>query len=164
MYYDCPECGSDQTQKISAIAAEGTTHAENSIKNKHLFGTSTSNKKIISVSTTELAAKFPEPKIEPEDKFGWFIAYAFLWGVAMVLGLLVIAFFTSGNDALGLALWGAWGIYVAYFFIKRARKNIAAIRDYNTNVYPAASAMWKNGFYCRRCENTYIPGKAAVAE
>jgi hypothetical protein len=138
---NCPNCKSDNTQKLSAIVASGTSQSQSvsvgsmggTVGGAAAFGVTNSS------TTTHTQSALAKKLAAPTRKrtilllvgFGFLMLLA--WGMfGKFLGLLVAA----GVGFLG------WTLF---------QKNTA----YNTNVYPGLLDDWNQSFYCHRCETVF---------
>lgn len=139
----CPKCKSDNTQKLSAVVASGTSHSQSVSVGSYggtaggaaQFGTtsSTTNTTTQSVLAKKLAAPSKKKTILVLVGFAFLMLLA--WGMfGKLLGTLAAA---------GLGYWG-FTIYT---------KNVA----YNATVWPGLFDSWNQSFYCHRCENVFKP-------
>jgi hypothetical protein len=137
----CPKCQSENTQKLSAIVASGTSQSQSvsvgsyggTVGGAAQFGTtsSTTNTTTQSVLAKKLAAPSKKKTILVLVGFGFLILLS--WGMfGKKLGTLVAA---------GLGYWG-FTIYT---------KNVA----YNATIWPGLFDEWSQSFYCHRCENIF---------
>jgi hypothetical protein len=176
MNYSCPNCGSDQTQKITAIVAAGTSHAHGAVSTTSLlsaqggFGSAYSEGSAHSTHSTELATKLAKPVPQPirilGPLLGWFIlavlgTVIFIVIFAGILGLLgpfgqrvgaIIHIPIFGFPFYGLVL-------TALFFIstRSVFRSAGRAREYNRDIYPVELERWQNEFYCHRCDQIFTP-------
>jgi hypothetical protein len=137
----CPQCKSENTQKLSAIVAGGTSHSQSvsvgsvggTVGGSPAFGTTSSstNTTTQSALAKKLAAPARKKTILVLVGFGFLMLLA--WGMfGKILGTLAAA---------GLGYWG----FVLY------TKNVA----YNATVWHGLFEDWNQSFYCHRCENIF---------
>jgi hypothetical protein len=137
----CPQCKSENTQKLSAIVTSGTSHSQSvsvgsvggTVGGSPAFGTTSSstNTTTQSALAKKLAAPARKKTILVLVGFGFLMLLA--WGMfGKILGTLAAA---------GLGYWG----FVLY------TKNVAS----NATVWPGLFEEWNQSFYCHRCENIF---------
>jgi hypothetical protein len=137
----CPKCKSDNTQKLSAIVASGTSQSQSqsigsmggTVGGAAAFGMTSST--TTTHTQTALAKKLAAPA--KKKTILLLVGFAFLmllsWGMfGKILG-------TLGAAALG------------YFGWMLFQKNTA----YNADVYPGLLDEWNQSFYCHRCETVF---------
>lgn len=137
----CPNCKSDNTQKLSAIVASGTSQSQSvsvgsmggTVGGAAAFGTtsSTTTTHTQSALAKKLAAPSRKRTILVLVGFGFLMLLA--WGIfGKILG-------TLGAAALGFVGWMLF------------QKNTA----WNATVYPGLFEDWNQSFYCHRCETVF---------
>lgn len=134
MNYNCPKCGSENTQKISVVIQNGTDN----------------------LTQTNLSFRL-KMETDPSD---FSLARKFLWFVFFSLSFLAIGnlFGLVANPGPAKVIHGVIGIpaaLIAYFLGKAlfepSKKPLSdADKANNAN-------LRENGFYCNRCDNMYIP-------
>lgn len=159
MELSCPTCKSDQTQKITAIVDAGTTR---SVGKTSTIGVASAGRGIgvggavsttRNTSTTDLAKKLATPKKRFSSVWLGFIPLMLFGG--WIPYNIAASFFhnvTLSNIAGFIALAGTG--YVAF---KVINKKAIEGKQYNTSVYPKELQTWQDGFFCHRCEHTFIP-------
>jgi len=165
MSYACPKCGSENTQKITAVAASGTTEGTSQTTTVGGgvggggFGAGVASGTTKSQFQTELAKRFSPPEKEMEGVFFHIITGLIIYAVVMA----VAAFFIIGfgeqiiGEFLATVAWLAFGVWYGLRRIRKGSENRAKSQRFNREEYPALLDMWENGFYCHRCEHTYTP-------
>jgi hypothetical protein len=138
----CPKCQSENTQKLSAIVASGTSQSQSvsvgsyggTVGGAAQFGTtsSTTNTTTQSVLAKKLSAPAKKKTILVLVGFGFLALIALGMFSSKLLGIPVAA---------GVGYWG-FMIYT---------KNVA----YNATVWPGLFEEWSQSFYCHRCENIF---------
>jgi len=138
----CPKCKSENTQKLSAIVASGTSQSQSvsvgsyggTVGGAAQFGTtsSTTNTTTQSVLAKKLAAPAKKKTILVLVGFGFLALIALGMFSSKLLGIPVAA---------GVGYWG-FSIYT---------KNVA----YNATIWPGLFDDWNQSFYCHRCENIF---------
>lgn len=147
----CPKCSSDQTQKITAIVSSGTTHSIGrtnsvgvaSVGGKMALGTSTGTTR--TTSTSVLASKLNAPVKKSES---YLLAFIF---VMCLFGWIPVAIF----HIFGILISAGFG----YWLFVKLKKNAEAAKAYNRDVFPNQFSAWDQGFYCHRCEHSFIPNE-----
>lgn len=139
---NCPNCKSENTQKLSSIVDSGTTHSRShsvgsvggSIGGSASYGmtSGTTNTRSQSALARKLAAPAKKPTIMLIFGFGFLMMLT--WALMGKLGLF-------GAAALGFLAWTLF------------QKNFA----FNKNELPALLQKWNNTFYCHRCETQFQP-------
>jgi hypothetical protein len=137
----CPKCKSENTQKLSAIVASGTSTSQSqsvgsmggTVGGSAAFGITSST--TTTQTQSALAKKLSAPRKRATILL--FVGFGFLmllsWGMfGKLLGPL-------GAAALG------------YFAFMRFQMNSA----YNANEYPRLLDDWNQSFYCHRCETVF---------
>lgn len=163
MSYACPKCGSENTQKITAVAASGTT--EGTSKTTTVgggvagggFGAGVASGTTTSQFQTELAKRFTEPSKKIESVIFFGIVGLIIYAIVMAIAAYFIIGFGQGlvGDFLATIAWLAFGVWYGRRRIRKSKAERANSRRFNREEYPALLDMWKNGFYCHRCEHTY---------
>ena len=138
----CPNCKSENTQKLSGIVASGTSHSQSqsvgsvggTVGGTPAFGvtSSTTTTHTQSVLAKKLAAPRKKATILLLTGFGFLMLLA--WGMFGKIG--------GTLAAAGLG----------YFGLLRYQKNAA----YNANEYPSLLDRWNKSFYCHRCEHVFM--------
>lgn len=149
MDLNCPKCSSEQTQKITAIVSSGTTHSVGltssvgvgSVGGKMAVGSSTGTTR--STSTSELAKKLAAP-VKKSDSL--ILPLVLILGIFGWIPIAMMGF-------LGYLVSGGLG----YWLFTHLKKKSDAAKQYNTEVFPVEFSNWERGFYCHRCEHSFIP-------
>jgi hypothetical protein len=163
----CNSCGSDNTQKLSAIVSRGTTHGYASTTASSVgvvngaLATSSTVASTHTTSSTDLAQKLTWPQKLSER---WLLKSLILGGgagfICFQISMGIGFWIRSKSDILAyLSLIIGHG-FGAYLFIRTLWKNRAAAKRnaiYNKEEYPHKIARWQKSFYCHRCENVFIP-------
>lgn len=165
----CPECGNEQTQKVSAIIASGTSSTTavafvDGIDRRNLSwleGNKGSFLSLNSTSRTHLASRFsPPPRAGGAASYGccvsvlsFFISFLILWGLSQrwvasgrveepsnAFKIFLTVSFIFGVVVLPIIV----GVYVA---IQNYR--------YNKNILPKLQEEWNRLWYCHRCDTTF---------
>jgi hypothetical protein len=151
MDLNCPQCASDQTQKITAIVSSGTTHSVGrtnsmgvgSVGGKLAVGSSSGTTR--STSTSELAKKLAAPLKKSE--------------ALIVPFVLIMVFF----GWIPIAMMGFFGYLVAgglgYWLYTSLKKKSDAAKLHNNTVFQDEFLTWDKGFYCHRCEHSFVPSE-----
>jgi hypothetical protein len=137
----CPKCKSENTQKLSAIVASGTSHSRSqsvgsvggTVGGSAAFGMTNST---TSTQTQSALAK----KLSPPSKKKT---------ILLLVGFAFLMLLAWGMFGKILGTLGAAGL--GYFGFVLFQKNSA----YNANVYPGLLADWDQSFYCHRCETVF---------
>lgn len=158
----CPTCGSQNTQKVSAIVSEGT-HYSYSTNSATLVGTvggragiATTTSSTTSVSTTELAERLAPPKLRRYHNpinltvLAGFVAFGAFWIAAQFTHTLRLKY-PEELWVLGPATLLGF-VFGFYFFDKSGDES----RKWNVEVYPKLYAKWNRKFYCHRCESIFL--------
>ena len=150
----CPKCGSDHTQKITSLVANGTS---TSVSHTSTVGVGSVGGATAIYSSggttrgnhqTKLAQRFVKPRKKLVNAVLGVVIHFVLWG--WIPAALVNA---SGHGFLAVIT-----VMVSVLLLWRWSKKIAEQNaEYNTNVYPKEAAIWDDGFICHRCETVYIP-------
>jgi len=139
----CPKCKSENTQKLSAIVATGTSHstshsvgaAGGTVGGQAAFGTTSSTTN--TVTRSALAQKLSAPAKKKT--------------ILVIVGFAFLALIVWGMFGKFLGLLAAGGVGYLGFIIYT--KNVA----YNTAVWPGLFEEWDRSFYCHRCETVFKP-------
>jgi hypothetical protein len=137
----CPKCANEQTQKLSAIHAVGTTHIDTTSYGVGAAvgdGTTAGGGTVRTQGTTRtaLASRLAPPSKKPVVS-----------GIVLVLFVAFVIGLFSGWLALA---WLALGVWL-----------IASAIRYNRNAYPGLIASWNKQFYCGRCDTVFVPSAPA---
>lgn len=150
MDLNCPKCASEQTQKITAIVSSGTTHSVGrtnsvgvgSVGGKLAVGSSSGTTR--STSTSELAKTLAAPTKKSDALI---VPFVLVMGFFGWIPVAVMGFF------MGLLVSGGLG----YWLFTSMKKKADAAKQYNTEVFPGLYQSWETGFYCHRCEHSFVP-------
>jgi len=147
---NCPKCNSENTQKITAIIDSGTTHSH---------GTSTSQAGTVSSSATHRSVLVR--KLSAPSKYSRaYIIVKFLFKNFLsfpAAAFLADVFGKAGTDQYKiLIMLSILGPTICLFFLQ-LKKELIIAKQHNENVYPQQIHTWKNGFFCHRCENVFVP-------
>lgn len=145
MDLNCPKCSSDNTQRISSIVEAGTTTTKGrttsvgSAYGSGGLGVGSSVGSINATSKTALAEKLARPAKKPV--------------ISLYIAIVAIAWFTLA----GVTAVGYWILLIAaplsWFVFSMAGKN----KIHNREVFPELISSWENGFYCHRCDTSFVP-------
>lgn len=145
--FNCPECGSDSTQKAKVLYESGTS---TSISTMAGIGVGTGGKVGVGVgagrgsSQSELAKKLSPPAKPASIALG-----VFYITLAIITFIFVIIFFTIGEIGGGVLFMLVAGIFgmVGYSKIKKENDKEASYKD--------EFAKWERLWYCVRCGHTF---------
>lgn len=162
--YACPKCQSENTQKISAIIASGTTHGDSTTVTVGAgggtggLGAGVASGKTTSQFQTSLVKKFPEPVRKSEDVILGFIIGSVMFGV-LVFFLIAVLFGMMGWNSKALMI--VLSLPAFFYTIPKIYKSVVSSansnKEFNLTKLPAERDLWNHGFYCHRCENVYNP-------
>ena len=137
----CPKCKSENTQKLSAIVASGTSTSQSQSVGSvgGSFGGQAGFGVTNSTTTTNTQSALAKKLSAPRKK-------------ATILLLVGFGF-------LALIAWGMFGKFlgalaaagVGYFGYTLYLKNTV----YNTTVFPGLFEAWNQSIYCHRCETVF---------
>lgn len=133
---ECPQCKSDNTQRLSIIFQSGTQHISTT---STTFGGGGGTGFGIGSATTTTSGKsqsYLASKAAPPPK------KSYKWVPLIVFVAIVIAIYTQAV-LLGAIIAGVGG-YIAY----------KAFR-YNKDVYPGLRAVWLKSWHCNKCGTIY---------
>jgi hypothetical protein len=164
---NCPKCGNEQVQKVSAIVDEGITEGSYESREPYQLDGKTYyflTKRAIN-STTGLAKKVAQPPLpkgaeKPMDTIS---------GCGVYLGVMVLVFIGS---IVGVMIFGMYSPWVTFFVIppmailfipdKKARERKK--RDYSLyDIRLRTLVKWSELFYCHRCASVFVPGQSEHA-
>jgi len=161
----CPQCGSNETQKFTSIISEGTTHTSGTTRSVSSgvglsggglgVGVGTSSGTINATTMSELAKKITA--LKPRTKFAnpWLITSAgfliLLFGVFPNIIPRFLGEYLMMIISLGGSVYAARKLYD--FEVNRLKSN----KQYNTEAFPGELQEWESKFYCRQCTHTYLP-------
>ena len=180
MNLSCPQCHSENTQKLSAIVASGTEHVHGRARTRSLSTGTTSGMGVAMgprglssvhsygrvtiqrqadtnhASTTQsgLARRLSAPARKPENLLLFLV-------LLIPLGLLLSVIPIGIGYALGGAT-GKWATIAALcagtcFLFKGMAGISAANREYNRTVWVEKKTQWDRSFFCHRCEHVFAP-------
>lgn len=137
----CPKCKSENTQKLSAIVASGTSRSQSqsigsmggTVGGSMAFGMTSST------TTTQTQSELAKKLAAPAKKRTILVLVGFGFLVLLSWGMFGKILGTLGAVALG---YFGWMLY---------QKNTA----YNANVLPGLLDEWNQSFYCHRCETVF---------
>lgn len=161
MNYACSKCGSENTQKLSSIVTEGTTHGYSKASGWISTGQTGVTRVTTQMSTTNrtaLAHRFAQPVLRKPDnpRSDAVLASSLGWGLLCGFGASIMI--SGGNSDILLFGTFAVGFFGGYsirrqYLIPLCQENA----KYNKEVYPAESEIWHKSFYCHRCEFVFAP-------
>jgi DNA-directed RNA polymerase subunit RPC12/RpoP len=137
----CPECGSENTQRLSLLVGQGTlaTISTGLAVGQGRGGPVGGIGGAIGKTTSELAKLHAAPKRE-----------SVFWAPILIAAL---------GAALSLAV-GAWAVWAAAAF---ALWGLFSAASYNIRSYPAEAARWANSYLCLRCSHPFETAPADVS-
>lgn len=142
MNLNCPNCGNENTQKLSLAVASGT-FSNRSVSMGAGFtgsGVGVGGGASRGTSTSKFAEQYAEPqKMQP---------------IKMFIAVLILAGFAAlfvGSIAITIGFWV--GILASLLSIYN-----------NVKVYPREHAEWNSKFLCHRCSMVFTPSVEVVAE
>lgn len=171
MDLNCPKCKSENTQKITSVVSAGTTHTTGSTSSTSIgttgtaVGVSTSRGTVNATSTTVLAKKLAEPT----KKYDGFLAILvclspFVFFLSVAIGGFIafeILWFRYNPYAsfqlVPMIFSGLIFIWIMKFIYRKWEPYRKARKEYNENEFPEIHKKWSEGFYCHRCEHTFVP-------
>lgn len=164
MNLDCPSCKSEQTQKITAIVDNGTTHSRGktvstgvgSVGGKFALGSSVGTTN--TTHKSELAAKLSAPKKLSEGYVLGAMFYVIV--IAIVSSQLFILISNRAGwflILLEIVFFVVAFLATSYFVIKAKKQKSNENKKYNSTEYVRLFDLWANGYYCHRCENIFVP-------
>lgn len=166
----CPKCQSENTQKISLIIEQGTIEMEGQAKTygaaigsdgSYASGSSTST--ISSTSQSQVAKKLETEISEYQSKVGGSPVMGFHF-LLFFVGLPLIIYIGFKAASFFNSTWAGWGIGISIFL--GATTLIQHLDDIGKFAPDEKTKEWwnrlerwgKNGCYCHRCGNKFIPG------
>ena len=169
--YRCPQCGSDDTQRLAILHDQGTNRVS-------LRGMSISTDMSVGIGggtlrhQSELAKKLAPPR-------------AASWDANPVGALLAIVLLVSGLAFYALWLefdrdysrsWGVWlgqvlallvsslisaaSAYGVYYYLRLE----APIRDAKHKKWQRDMAEWQKTYFCKRCGHSYVLNAADISD
>jgi predicted RNA-binding Zn-ribbon protein involved in translation (DUF1610 family) len=170
---DCPNCGSENTQKVSAICEAGTTISKGRTGNiGGIIGKNSSGHLSIApiiaagtshgVQTTNLASRLAPPQ-PPKSSIDFF------QGVMVVVGIAIVgttAGLASNSESVPVKylIWIS-GILLTCGLITVAVivcRQIMAEDTKAKETHNESLARWNETYYCHRCGESFIPRRASV--
>jgi hypothetical protein len=146
---NCPTCASDQTQRLSAIVESGTSYTRGTstggfsgVGRGGAFG-GVSSASINATTKSALASRLSAPSRKSAKRL-------MVFGVVLIL--LAFPSF-HGFFLLGLIMLAGGGALIA-----TGVKN----QTWNNTVLPGKLAIWRDSFYCHRCQGVYSPAGLAA--
>jgi hypothetical protein len=156
--FNCPHCGSDQTQKLSVIFQSGTSNiqTESSSLGTGLTGFGRGQQGIIVGSTTTkgvqqthlaISAAPPAQKSSPIGSCCgcsalWLVVLVIWFGSCMDAKSGLTFFWCVGGGLTGLGLIGTIGIVIQD-------------NKYNREVWPGLKVAWDASWLCHRCGDKF---------
>lgn len=187
MNYNCCKCGSDQTQKLSAIYASGTSHNHTTaltsgiiMQNTGAVGGLSATTSTSSTSRSLLADRLAPPQrltfdpsaSNPGGCLIIVLAIATTFAIATAIDHTFflreewITGWMGSSDPVKIAVdhpevcfvISLFGGLAALMGIARGIRNKSRKFDtYNEAVYEPAMKEWKKKFYCHRCDTIFKP-------
>ncbi len=145
--YRCPDCGCDDTQRLSLAYDQGTSRTG-------LFGVSVSTDGSLGVGggsiarQSDLIKKLAPPKLERDSKTR---AIQVLLVVAGAFATLL--FVCAGGELIlvGLAALTLFGMAI-FVTVKGEPRRVELHKEWQRQV-----AIWDRTFFCKRCGQNFIP-------
>jgi hypothetical protein len=137
----CPQCGSDDTRKVSLVYGEGTSSISGSVRTYGRSsdgGTGYSFGNLSGSQQTELSRRLAPPAQKQHSPR----AVAALFVTLMVVSFVVL---TNGGTPVGVM---AIGLPIAFLAFYAANGDT---RAWNETELPKLRAEWERKFLCRRC-------------
>jgi len=167
MSYDCPNCQSSQTQKVSAVYENGTGRTSSSgvgvafIGDGFGLGVGGSS----GVSQTHLASKLSPPakllSSNPFDRSTDDASFFCFVGIGifsmMIMGSLTLLGMCGADGILGSMIFLALSCGGMYFCCTKLNKRQKTIQAHNKQV-DILIDEWQKQWYCHRCGNVFVPG------
>lgn len=162
----CPNCSSDQTQRVSVIYSSGTSVVESKSTGMAVGLTKgglvpvLGSSNTTGVQQTQLAQQVAPPARTPTLKIVFFtpivgvVLGLVLWFVAV---LILIGTGTKANDVPGYVLEGTF-LLVQVLGIALAVQNYRRNRD----EWPGLYAAWERKWFCHRCGSTFEGSPSAA--
>jgi hypothetical protein len=143
MSYICPQCQSDNIQRLSVIYEGGLSEINTTSSTSGVGGTR--NGLGVGVATTKTKGKSQttaSQRAAPPAK----LPYLKPLMVVFVLYMIVLMFTTSvWIQGLFTLVWvGGSALYVYFAF------------QYNKKTWPPLKAAWDNSYMCHRCHNVFV--------
>lgn len=172
---DCPDCQSENCQRVEIAHVSGTSHSSSSgigtavIFNAHAMAEAVSLTTTTGRHQTRLAALLAPPDPETITFNGLFIAI-FCCFIPAAMGFAMAAFFmfeslssTAANEPslvvleILLAIAGIAAVCFGIFLIKGEHKRNRSADRFNNERYPRLLDIWKRQFICLKFGCIWIP-------
>lgn len=170
MSFNCPNCESENTQRIANIYSSGTTSTTtnnfgaingmsvNTAGDVGVIGGNTHGSSTTK-SQTAMASQFSPPS-KQDDTFRY--PWALMKGIGVgLVSVGIIGFFLSLvlPEILRLAVQLCIFCLVIYKFYKAEKSRSDECKQYNATEYVKRLKEWESRFFCHKCSHVFAPSK-----
>nr|WP_295784076.1 hypothetical protein [Rhodoferax sp.] len=145
MDLNCPQCKSENTQRLSTAFESGLSHVNTSSKGVGIgVGPDGIGVGVGTASTTGTSQTVASQRAAPPAKMTYLKPLAGIFVLALVLVLVASA------------IWKPLGFFAQLFWVVGSVLYVYRAYQFNSKSWPVLLQEWQNTFLCNRCNHVFL--------